>query len=60
MSKDNYKPTLILLNKEDHAFLQSEGYTMSAKIRKIVADWVAYKKVSRNNPMKDLPGDIQQ
>jgi len=57
MSNDNYKSVQVLLMKEDHAFLQSEGYTISAKVRKIVADWVAYKKVSRSNPIKQIKED---
>ena len=48
------------LNKEDFDYLKAEGYAMSAVIRKIVSDWVTYKKATRNNPFQVLEGEGEE
>ena len=54
MSKNTYVRIQSSIEKDDYDFLTEEGYAMSNLIRKIVSDWVEYKRVSRGNPIKSV------
>jgi len=59
MSKNNYARIQSSIEKEDFDFLTEEGYGLSSIVRKIIHDWVAYKKISRVNPIKSIVEDAE-